>query len=75
MRTNLAIAALIYPMVQGIMFALGFIPLELIRAPSSLYFPVIAATFVVAVPIALLIAPRLRSRAWRRAHGSGLIPH
>ncbi|MDG2520430.1 hypothetical protein P7B02_02665 [Caulobacter segnis] len=74
MRTNLAIALLIYPMVQAVVFGLGFVPLAALRAPAELFFPVIAATFVVAAPAALIIAPRLRSRAWRREHGERIIP-
>jgi hypothetical protein len=74
MRTNLAIAALIYPMVQAIIFGLTFIPLEIFRAPSQVYFPAIAATFFVAAPIALFLAPKLRSRAWKQEHGERLVP-
>lgn len=73
MRTNLAIAALIYPMVQAIMFGLAFVPLAVLRAPSNLYFPAIAVTFIIAAPVALLLAPRLRSRAWRTTHGKKVI--
>lgn len=74
MRTNVAIAALIYPMVQAVIFGLGFLALVIGGAPSSFYMPAIAATFVVAAPLAVLIAPRLRSRAWRQRHGVGLTP-
>ena len=74
MRTNLAIAALIYPMVQAVLFGAGLIGLMVLGAPAGLFPVVIAATFVIAVPIALAIAPRLRSRAWRRRHGAGLKP-
>lgn len=74
MRTNVAIAALIYPMVQAVIFGLAFVALMVAGAPSSFFPPAIAATFVVALPIAILIAPRLRSQAWRRRHGVGLTP-
>lgn len=74
MRTNIAIAALIYPMVQGVLFGVGLIGLLMLGSPAGLFPVVIAATFAISVPIALLIAPRLRSRAWRRRHGSGLKP-
>ena len=74
MRTNFAIAALIYPMVQAVVFGIAFIGLELLRAPSSAYPGVILATFVFAVPFALAIAPRMRSRAWRRRHGQSILP-
>jgi len=69
MRTNLAIAALIYPMIQAMAFGAGMLILLTTGAPSAAFAPVIAATFAVSAPIALLMAPRLRSRAWRRRHG------
>jgi hypothetical protein len=74
MRTNLAIAALIYPVIQAVVFGLGIIGLLVADAPSGFYPPVIAATFVASLPIALWIAPRMRSRAWRQQHGRGLKP-
>ncbi len=74
MRTNLAIAALIFPVIQAVTFGLGLGGLLVAGTPAC-YFPVvIAATFVAAMPFALVIAPRLRSRAWRRQHGTQLIP-
>lgn len=66
MRTNLAIAALVYPMVQAVAFGAGLLVLLMLGAPQAAFAPVIAATFAVSAPIALLIAPRLRSRAWKR---------
>ena len=69
MRTNAAIAALIYPIVQAVVFGLGLIGLLALGAPQGLFPGVIAATFVVSIPIAVLMAPRLRSRAWRRRRG------
>lgn len=66
MRTNLAIAALVYPMVQAVAFGVGLLILLMSGAPQAAFAPVIAATFAVSAPIALLIAPRLRSRAWKR---------
>lgn len=74
MRTNIAIAALIYPMVQAVLFGAGLVGLLGLGSPATLFPVVIVATFVLAVPIALAIAPRLRSQAWRRRHGSGLKP-
>lgn len=66
MRTNFAIAALIYPMVQAVVFGVGLLALLAARAPAGAYPWVIAATFLASLPIALLMAPRLRSRRWRR---------
>jgi hypothetical protein len=74
MRTNFAIAALLYPMVQAVLFGLGLTSLLVAGASPGVYPVVIAATFVASLPIAFLIAPRLRSRAWRQGHGMGLKP-
>ena len=74
MRTNFAIAALIYPMVQAVVFGIGLLGLLVAGSPASLFPIVIAITFAVAVPIALAIAPRLRSKAWRERHGTKLTP-
>lgn len=74
MRTNLAIAALIFPMIQAMVFGLGLLGLLAADAPSGLYPLAIAATFLASLPMALLIAPRLRSKAWRQRHGARLIP-
>lgn len=73
MRTNFAIAALIYPMVQAVLFGIGLLGLTTAGNPPA-YFPVvIGATFAAAVPVALFMAPYLRSRAWRRRHGTRLM--
>jgi hypothetical protein len=74
MRTNLAIAALIYPMIQAVLFGLGILGLLVADAPPRLYPLVIAATFVGSLPFALWIAPRMRSRTWRQRHGAHLRP-
>jgi len=73
MRTNLAIAALVYPMVQAVAFGAGLLILLALGAPPAAFAPVIAATFVVSAPIALLMAPRLRSRAWKRRQALRLV--
>lgn len=69
MRTNLAIAALIFPMIQAMLFGLGIVGLLAAAAPASLFPVMIALTFVASIPLSLLIAPRLRSRVWRARHG------
>jgi hypothetical protein len=73
MRTNLAIAALIYPMVQAVMFGAGLLGLLVAHAPAQAFPVMIAATFAVSVPLALVLAPRLRS-AWSRRHVPPLRP-
>lgn len=73
MRTNFAIAALIYPMVQAVLFGLGLgllLALGTADAPAALA-SMIAATFVISAPAALWIAPQLRSPRWRAAHHRG----
>lgn len=69
MRTRLWIAAMIFPVVNAVLFGLGTIPLLSIAAlaeQASTLFPyVVAGSLLLAVPIAWLIAPRLRLRYWR----------
>lgn len=64
MRTRFAIAALILPMIQGVLFGLGLVGLLAARLEASAMMTaiwwMIAATFVIAVPIAWVLAPRLR---------------
>ena len=75
MRTNLAIAALLYPMVQAVVFGIVLVPLLAAGAPDRTIPFAIAATFFIAAPIALVVAPRLRSKAWRQQHGVRLMAH
>ncbi len=66
MRTNFAIAVLIYPMVQAVAFGLGML-LVLTTGTAQWAMPwMIAATIALSAPLAWLIAPRLRSRRWRQ---------
>lgn len=74
MRTNLAIAAILYPMLQAVVFGLALLVLLAVGAPSDAFIPVIFATFLISIPPTLLIAPRLRSAAFKRRHGKGLTP-
>ena len=66
MRTRFAIAALIWPMIQAVLFGVGM--LALLAAPvaaSQMLTAVwwmIGVTFVVSVPIAWGMAPWLRLR-------------
>ena len=73
MRTNLAIAAVVYPMVQAVLFGLCLLGLLDTGAPAGLYPVAIAATFLASLPIALAVAPRLRSRVWRYRRGLRLV--
>ena len=66
MRTRLAIAALIWPMIQGVLFGLGMVGLLAAPlGPSEMLTAVwwmIGLTFVAATPIAWGMAPWLRLR-------------
>ena len=66
MRTRLAIAALLWPMIQGVLFGLGMVallasPLEAAEMMSAVWW-MIAATCAVSLPLAWVLAPRLRLR-------------
>ena len=66
MKTRLWIAAMIYPMVNAVLFGIGAIALLSIPAlPESLIWVVVAAGLIIAAPISWLMAPRLRARYWR----------
>lgn len=66
MRTRLAIAALIWPMIQGVLFGLGMIGLLAAPlSPSELLTAVwwmIGLTFLISTPVAWGMAPWLRMR-------------
>ena len=65
MRTRIAIAALIYMLVQGVLFGVGVIAILVspLAANAQTLIPwMIVATLPISVPIAWIIAPRLRSR-------------
>lgn len=71
MKTRLWIAAMIYPVVNAVLFGLGMVPLLSLPAladwVSTLAPAVVAVSLVIAAPIAWLIAPRLRLRYWQNA--------
>lgn len=77
MKTRLWIAALLYPVVNAVLFGIGTIPLLSVRSlseqASTLMPTVVIASLVLAAPIAWFIAPRLRLRYWhhvRRTNNS-----
>lgn len=66
MRTRFAIAALIWPMIQAVLFGLGLLallaaPLDAGRMAPAVW-AMIAVTFVISTPIAWGMAPWLRMR-------------
>ncbi len=72
MRTNLAIAALIYPMVQAVAFGIGLMLILMppLRPQAMTLMPwMIAATALISIPIAAAIAPKMRSRRFKARHG------
>ena len=72
-RTRVAIAAVIYSMTNAVLFGAGIIPVLAVPALSNnaaiLIPTVVVASLVLAVPLAWLLAPRLRARYWRRRDG------
>ncbi|MBU1539278.1 MAG: hypothetical protein KKC29_02590 [Alphaproteobacteria bacterium] len=66
MRTRFAIAALIWPMIQAVLFGLGMIGLLVVPVAASdmlaAVWWMIAATFVISAPAAWGMAPWLRLR-------------
>ena len=66
MSTRLAIAALIYMMVNAVVFGIGAVTVLSIPSLSenaTVWLPtVVLASFVIAAPIAWYIAPHMRSR-------------
>jgi hypothetical protein len=67
--TRAQIAALIYLMTNGVLFGAGVIlvlTLPALSANSGFWISaVVAASFILALPIAWWMAPRLRARYWR----------
>lgn len=74
MRTRFAIAALIYPMIQAVLFGIGLGILLIAPVPPSQMLNgiwwMIGVTFLISVPLAWGMAPRLRLRD--RPHRGGV---
>ena len=69
MSTRLAIAVLIYAMVNAVLFGTGLITVltipDLAAYAGTLIPAVVLVSFILAAPLSWLIAPRLRARYWR----------
>jgi hypothetical protein len=69
MGTRVQIAALIFLMVNAVLFGAGLITILTVPALAAhamaLIPVVVALSFVVAAPVSWLMAPRLRARYWR----------
>ena len=67
--TRAGIAALIYTMTNSVVFGAGVIlvmTVPALNANAAIWIPaVVAASLILAAPLAWIIAPRLRARYWR----------
>lgn len=74
MKTRLWIAAMVYPMVNAVFFgvaAIAVLSIPALNEEASTLFPIIVpASFVLSLPVAWLLAPRLRLRYWRDGHAT-----
>lgn len=72
------IAALVYTMTNAVLFGAGLVFVLMVpalNAHAGLSIAlVVAASFIVAVPLSWLIAPRLRARYWRQRRPIPLLP-
>ncbi|MGP9812393.1 hypothetical protein ACTZWT_12840 [Rhodopseudomonas sp. NSM] len=70
MSIRFQIAALVYMMINAVVFGVGLVTVmtfpSLARHAFDLIPAVVVASFVLAAPLAWLIAPRLRARFGRR---------
>ena len=68
-KTRAAIAALIYPMTNAVIFGTGLImvlTLPTLRGEEAMSIPtVVVASLILAAPAAWVIAPRLLAHHWR----------
>jgi len=68
-KTRAAIAALIYPMTNAVIFGTGLIvvlTLPILRGEEVISIPtVVVVSLILAAPAAWVIAPRRRVRHWR----------
>ena len=68
MSTRLAIASMVFMMVQAVLFGVGMVAIlttSLNQSAMTLIPWMIALTFVASVPLSWFVAPRLQLRFWR----------
>jgi hypothetical protein len=69
-KTRAGIAALVYTMINAVMFGAALITVLMVpffRAHAAIGIgAAVLASLIAAAPVAWLIAPRLRARTWRR---------
>ena len=77
MSTKVAIAALIYSMVNAVLFGTGLIIVFTVPALSAhaiaLVPAVVVVSLVLAIPVSWIVAPRLRARYWRQRNASAAL--
>lgn len=69
MSVRLQIAAMLFMMIQAVLFFIGLLLVlltSLAREAMDLMPWVVGATTVVSLPLSWWLAPRLRARTWRR---------
>jgi hypothetical protein len=69
MPTRLQIAAMVFMMVNAVVFGVGIVPVLMIPSLANRGFEtipgVVIASFLISAPLSWFIAPRLRARYWR----------
>ena len=74
MWTRLQIAAMVFMMIQAMLFGIGMVLIlatPLNTNAMTLIPWMIAGSFFVSAPLAWIIAPRLQLRRWHRRHTDG----
>ena len=74
MRTRLAITALVFLMVQAVLFGIGTVVVlsTPLAADAMTLLPwVVAVSALISAPLSWVIAPRLRARYWRERERDG----
>jgi hypothetical protein len=79
MPTRLQIAALLAMMINAVIFGVGAVAVlsvPALSADAAFYLPVVVLlSIVLTLPIAWLLAPRLRARFWRQHEALDAAPH
>lgn len=76
MSVRLQIAAMVFMMVQAVLFGVGLVGILMTSAQSEAMTAIptmIAISFLASAAIAWLIAPRLRQRYWRAKGSDGAL--
>lgn len=77
MSTRLMIAALIYMVVNAVLFGCGVtiaLAVPVLAAQANSLVPAVVVTaLILALPVSWFLAPRLRARYWRGRPASGAL--